>query len=114
MFGLLACKEPRNRSAFVSGAWGPPKIFTKTKEKLRESGLKFWLPNKTSVAPRDAPRVELSHNSGPECNCKSCPENAPEFRDLLREWPFHSESWDSLALLQGSFGPFGPSQKSSK
>ena len=28
-----------------------------------------------------------------EIDAKSCSENAPAFRELLREWPFHSESF---------------------
>ena len=44
------------------------------------------------VAPRVAPRIGFSHKLGRESHSESCSENAPEFRELLREWPFHSES----------------------
>ena len=44
------------------------------------------------VAPRIAPRMGFSHELGRERNSESCFENIVEFRELLREWPFHSES----------------------
>ena len=44
------------------------------------------------VAPRVAPRIGFSHKFGRECHSENCSENTPEFRELLREWPFHSES----------------------
>ena len=34
----------------------------------------------------------FSHKLGRECHSENCSENTPEFRELLREWPFHSES----------------------
>ena len=44
------------------------------------------------VALRVALRMGFSHDLGQECKSESCSENAQEFRELLREWPFHSES----------------------
>ena len=44
------------------------------------------------AAPRVTPRIGLSHKEGRECHSESCSKNAPEFRELLREWPFHSKS----------------------
>ena len=55
------------------------------------------------VALRVAPRIGFSHNLGRECNSESCFENAQEFRELLQEWLFHSES---------VFSKFGGSQVS--
>ena len=58
--------------------------------------------NQFRVAPRVAPRIGLSHklvvSAVPRIaprmprNSENCSENAPEFRELLLEWPFHSES----------------------
>ena len=45
-----------------------------------------------SVAPRNAPRMGFSHELGHECSSESCSEHALEFRELLREWPYHAES----------------------
>ena len=70
-----------------SGAREPHQFWKKRSENL---GWKnFWRPtNSARVAPRVALRIGLSHKLGRECHS----ENAPELRELLREWPFNSES----------------------
>ena len=55
-------------------------------------GWNFGVQSIQRVAPRVAPRIGFSHKLGRECHSENCSENAPEFRQLLREWPFHSES----------------------
>ena len=55
---------------------------------LREIGLKFWRPTDSESCPR----IGFSRKLGRDCHSESCSENTPEFRELLREWPFHSES----------------------
>ena len=62
------------------------------KKTLREFGLKFWRPTIPRDAPRVAPRIGFSHKLGRERHSENCSENTPEFRELLREWTFHSES----------------------
>ena len=55
-------------------------------------GWNFGVQPIPRVAPRVAPRIGFSHKLGRECHSENCSENTPEFRELLREWPFHSES----------------------
>ena len=82
-------------SYFLGGRFGYFLFFWRAgttpilKKTLREFGLKFRRPR---VAPRVAPRIGFSHKLGRECHSENCSENAPEVRELLREWPFHSES----------------------
>ena len=66
-----------------------PILRKKRSEKL---GWKFGLKPIPRVAPRVAPRIAFFTRLGRECNSESCSENSPEFRELLREWPLHSES----------------------
>ena len=68
-----------------SGAREPPQFWKKCSEN-------FGVQPIPRVAPRVAPRIGSSHKLGRECHSENCSENAPEFRELLREWPFHSES----------------------
>ena len=51
-------------------------------------GWNFGVQPIPRVAPRVAPRIGFSHQLGRESHSESCSENAPEFRELLREWPF--------------------------
>ena len=69
----------------ISGARGPPQFWKKRSENL---GWNFGV----QPIPRVAPRIRFSHKLGRESHSESCSENALEFRELLREWPFHSES----------------------
>ena len=67
-----------------------------SKKTLREFGMKVWRP--TNSESRSESRSEscsemgFSHKLCCECHSESCSENAPEFRELLREWPSHSEN----------------------
>ena len=66
---------------------------TPIKKKRSENlGWNFGVQPIPRVAPRVAPRIGFSHKLGRDCHSESCSENTPEFRELLREWPFHSES----------------------
>ena len=67
----------------------PPQFWKKRSENL---GWNFGVQPIPRVAPRVAPRIGFSHKLGHECHSENCSENTPEFRELLREWPFHSES----------------------
>ena len=62
------------------------------KRRSENLGWNFGVQPIPRVAPRVAPRIGFSHRLGRECHSESCSENTPEFRELLREWPFHSES----------------------
>ena len=59
---------------------------------LENLGWNFGVQPIPRVAPRVAPRIGFSHKLGRDCPSENCTENAPEFRELLWEWPFHSES----------------------
>ena len=72
----------------LSGARGPPQFWKKSSENLGWNGVQSIL----RVALRGAPRIGFSHKLGCESHSESCSENAPEFQELLRECPFHSES----------------------
>ena len=47
--------------------------------------LNFGVQPIPRVAPRVAPRIGFSHKLGRESHSENCSENAPEFRELLRE-----------------------------
>ena len=64
----------------------------KKKKRSENLGRNFGVQSIPRVAPRVAPRIGFSHTLGRESHSESCSENAPEFRELLREWPCHSES----------------------
>ena len=62
------------------------------KKTLREFGLKSWRPTNSESRSESCSENRFSHKLGRECHSENCSENAPEFRELLRELPFHSES----------------------
>ena len=51
---------------------------------LRTGGI--WASNQFRESLREL--LRFSHKLGRECHSENCSENAPEFRELLREWPF--------------------------
>ena len=67
-----------------SGAWGDDPNLEKKKS---SENLEPIVPR---VAPRVAPKIKVSHDLGRECNSENC-FYTQGFRELLREWPFHSE-----------------------
>ena len=62
------------------------------KKRSENLGWNFGVQPIPRVAPRVAPRIGFSHKLGRECHSENCSEHTLEFRELLREWPFHSES----------------------
>ena len=62
------------------------------KKTLREFGLKLWGPSNSESRSGSCSENRVSHKLGRDCHSENCSENTPEFRELLREWPFHSES----------------------
>ena len=62
------------------------------KKRSENLGSNFGVQPIPRVAPRVAPRIGFPHKLGRESHSENCSENTPEFRELLREWPFHSES----------------------
>ena len=80
---------PHSFCGTLTGAREPPQFWKKRSENL---GWNLGVQPIPRVAPRVAPRIGFSHKLGRECHSENCSENTPEFRELLREWPFHSES----------------------
>ena len=62
------------------------------KKTLREFGLRSGRPTNSESRSESCSENRASHELGRECHSEGCSENAPEFRELLREWPFRSES----------------------
>ena len=72
-----------------------------SKEMLREFGVRFWRPTNSKSRSESCSEHSVkgfSHSLGRECNSESCSEDTPEFQELLREWPLHSET---VFFLQG-------------
>ena len=88
-FGLV-CRGDSWLLVPSSGAQEPPQSWKKSSENL---GWNFGVQPIPRVTPRVAPRIAFSHRLGRECHSDNCSENTPEFRELLREWPFHSRAF---------------------
>ena len=75
--------------AKYSAEFRPSPILIKCSESL---GWGSGFPPILRVAPRVAPRIGFSNKLGHGCHSESWSEDAREFGELLREWPFHSDS----------------------
>ena len=68
--------------------------------RISSSGVHGGLPREgvgakkfgVSFEAQGIPGIGFSHKLGRQCHSENCSENTLEFRELLREWPFHSES----------------------
>ena len=81
------------------------------KKALREFGLKFRRPTNSESRSESCSENRFTFFGG-DCHSENCSEKTPEFRELLREWPFHSESLFFKIGVVPRFLKFGLSDQS--
>ena len=89
---LPMCQGGKRADLLMSTTWEPPN------KKKNQKTPRIWAEILAShqLIPGVVPRIaQLLRELGfpmASVSSESCSENVPEFRDLLREWPSHSES----------------------